>query len=140
MNIILKNFTRYLDNDNLPYQFLPDNDNMLVIKQTLEKNSSVLLTILIGCDDNETNRVRIYAAGIGEVNSITIEVLQLINMFNMQYSFFKFYVDDKNGRISMQTDIWVENINGNKSLLSLILGALEIADNCYPQIMRLLWG
>lgn len=140
MNKILKNFARYLDNNNLEYKFLPNNNNMMIIKDVLQKNSSVLVTILIGCEDNETNLVQIYATGFGQINSITIDILRQVNTFNIQYKWFKFCIDEENGRISMQTDIWVENIDGNKLMIDMILGAFQIADDCYPQIMRLCWG
>lgn len=134
MNKILKNFARYLDSNNLPYEFIPNKDNLMEIREPL-KDSTTVLTMYISCEDDKSPGVRMHVFGLAKVNNITTELSQQLNRYNEKYS-FKFMVDGS-GQIVMIAVLTV--VQGNEMLMSLIRLAIEEATACYPQIMRLLW-
>lgn len=134
MNKILKNFARYLDSNNLPYEFIPNKDNLMEIREPL-KDSTTVLTMYISCEDDKSLGVRMHVFGLAKVNNITTELSQQLNRYNEKYS-FKFMVDGS-GQIVMIAVLTV--VQGNEMLMSLIRLAIEEATACYPQIMRLLW-
>lgn len=140
MNQTLRNFTRYLDEDGVTYELirLRDNEDAILIRQRLKKNSSALISLFVHCTDKPTEvHIRIY--GLGKLNNFTIDALQLINSLNRAYSSYTFYADN-DSEIVMSTDFFIEDIGSNRPILAALYRGCSIADDCYPPIMRLLWG
>ena len=139
MNNIIRNFARYLDNHNLRYEFVPQDNNILRIQEKLQK-SSVIVTVLVAADedDEEGNRITIALYGLGQVNDYSYELYSKINELNSQYRWFRFYISGE-GLIVMSSEFYACE-QSNDHLIKMVVNALNIADECYPQIMRSLWG
>ncbi|MBQ9119043.1 MAG: YbjN domain-containing protein [Lachnospiraceae bacterium] len=138
MNQIIRNFKRFLDNHGFRYQTVPDNNNIVVIRNALDKHSSVLMTIIVSSDDDTSNVIQITAGGLGDIDEATYESMTMLNELNSYYRWFKIYTDD-NGRIILSSD-FLAGEDSNELIMSLIARVLDIADDCYPKIMRCLWG
>lgn len=134
MNKTLKNFMLYLNKNDVKYEI--GGEDTLIIRQGL-KNSGIIVSIFIIADSDNSEDISMAVFGLCQTNNITMELLQKINELNYQFRWFKLNFDGNN-RLIMRTDFYLRN-DKEQHIMEMIIRALTIADDCYPQIMRCLW-
>lgn len=139
MNTIIRNFTNYLGNNNIHYDSAMNNDNIIVIKNPLQKNSSVTMRIFVGCNDDTSDTGHIALRGFGDVNELSYNILYKLNELNSNYRWFKFEIDEDDKSITMTRD-FKKSEDTNEQIMELIVRGLNLADECYPQIMKCIWA
>ena len=138
MNNALKNFISYLNKNEIHFDVPRDNDNLVIIKNYLKKNSSILANIMIGVSDDGSKDASICLWGLGKVENITYELLEKVNELNCNFRWFKIYIND-NGNLELSYD-FILCKNSTDQLLELMIRGLGIADDCYPQLMKCIWA
>lgn len=136
MNNVFENFVRHLDKNNIRFEILKNDDNLILIRERLDKNSSVLMNILIRFDDDTSAQIAFW--GLGKTENITYDLLKKINELNTNFRWFKIYINDE-GNFIMSYDLLLCE-NSNDQLMELILRGLNIADECYPRLMKCVWA
>lgn len=137
MNKIIKNFAEFLRTQNLPYDFVGDN-NAIRVTQKFEKNPSSHMLIFVLCDDDDANDIQIALFGLGKVENMSVQLLQKINEINAKYRWFKLAITE-DWDLRMTLDAYVDG-NVNEQILAYILRAVDIADDLYPQLMKIIWS
>ena len=134
MNKIIREFAHYLEQNETTFQLGGDNQDVIFLQQSLKKNSSVLMKVLLIFDDMSI-QIRIY--GLGNTQYPSHNFLKKINLLNSKYKWYKFVVDDS-GAIYIELTVIADG-NINEKLIEYIILGLGIADDVYPTIMKSIW-
>ena len=133
----LQSFYKFLSKEGGIKVKLDAENNMLLFGQTLKDYPSVLILIVVSCDDSRLEIV----ARIVKVNEINLVILKEINIVNENTGPVKFYIDEDNGYIHLKflnITLMPRSIS-NMEILTSVRGCLDTINDCYEQIMQAIW-
>lgn len=137
----MKNSTRkfitLLDKENINYTVHTEStssekSDVLFINNNGDNMRQTLLLAINDCDAQFYLRI----AEVPETkrNLITKE----INKLNCKYRYIKFYLED-DGKLNATTSFIFNNCCVDYICMGMAINILQIADECYPSIMKIVW-
>lgn len=137
-NTIINSFAEILEKGKIKYEILGDNNEVIRFQFPLEKNPSVIITLLAIADINKSSEFTMNLYGLGEVYQITYELYEKINQLNSFYRYFKITIDENN-RIVLSTNALLDGDIGGQFYVYVHKGIL-IANDIYPKLMKVIWS
>ncbi len=137
MNASAKKFMAYLDSQSLKYDFNDREDDVSVTIGMAAKNTTVKVTVFI---DNDNSHVALRCFCIAKAPESKFgNVLVACNQCNVEYRWVKFVIDSDLD-VSVYDDAIVSPETAGEELFELVLRMIGIVDDCYPTIMKSVWG
>ena len=90
--------------------------------------------------DPDGTSVNIVAFSICKVSSDKMmDMFVLLNEFNSNYRWLKFYIDDDN-EVTVSADAVIEPVTAGDELSEIMHRFNRIIDEVYPRLMKICWG
>ncbi|GFN36610.1 YbjN domain-containing protein [Tepidimicrobium xylanilyticum] len=132
-------FRSYLQSQNINLQFNEENDGSttVVIRETLKTGGNIRILVVFNKTDS---LVSVYGGDfINGINPVKRDyVYEAINELNMKYTYLKFVF--QNDSIMAQAFTLVDNNFRSEVIMDIILGMLNIIEEEYPKLMRIIWS
>lgn len=138
---ILRNaelFKKYLDNNELTADIWEDGDDTYFqFHQKLDSGAQGRILVILGGD----SLLSVYALDyVNLTNSERKDQLyKILNDLNGKYTYYKFYLDEKN-KIYSSSFVPFENNFTPDVVMRLIVGTLNVLDEVYPLLMKIIWA
>ena len=132
-----RKFMDLLDEENIRYQLHDEttNNGSDILYSRNDGDNMKNMLILFFIDDYDAEIM----TRIAEVPEIKRTLLMKeLNKINNQYKYVNFYITDS-GEINVQTSFVFRNCCAAEICLEMARKLVEIADECYPRIMKLVW-
>lgn len=138
MKSTTQKFIKELENKEIVYEILSEeNDGNDVVKVLIVGSNAKEITILISFE--EGNTAMLVGCGIKVPENKKFSFLQKINELNCKYKWAKFELLDGNDLVLGREDKLYEN-NAGDIVLSSMANLFAIADDTYPEFMKIMWS
>ena len=132
-------FRRFLDDNDYVFSVKEDGDYPHIRFNQQLSNTSV--TVLLVFKDDF---IKIFIHNITNISdhSKIPEIVKLVNDFNRQYNFFKFYLDSDDDFI-VENDVNTDINEGDfdaRNFMGLVVAGFKIIEQIYPKLMKTLWA
>jgi hypothetical protein len=114
-----------------------EGDILLEIRQGLKSGTKVRILVCFNKDDTMVSVYGLnYVLGINP--SKRSYLYETVNDLNSKYTYFKFVLDKES--VNIQAFNVVENNFESNIVMTIILGMLQVMDEEYPGLMRVMWS
>lgn len=138
MNLSAKITAEYLEEHEVAYTVLGDNEEVISVKFKADNKESIEIKLIF--NDENTN-VAFKSFNICKVaENKKPMIYKICNSLNEKYRWAKFYIDEDDNTITVDCDALVQPDYCGRVCLELIYRLVNIIDGAYPDIMRGLWG
>lgn len=135
----IKDVKKYLDEDDLRYQEI--NDNWINI--TFKCNNINNCIVGIGISD-ESNSMSLFTT-LASLENVTVskisKITEYANIKNSEYVFTKFFIDEEHQfRLQLGIPLETQQLMSKEVFMRCLYTIFNMADEVYPDLMRLLWS
>lgn len=131
--VTMRELRNKLDEMNVKYE-VSENGNIGFF-QTGDKNFRYFTIINL---EDDAFRFMIYT-GI-ELMEYNFKTLNKINEYNMNYKWYKFFIEEDKNELMMTSYLNNEYIDDVEQLIGLIIVGGRILNHLYPDIQRFMWN
>jgi hypothetical protein len=126
----------YLDNQGISYRQM--DDHTLSITYNCDNVPSVRVVVIFDKDGDPLVALRVWS--IAKVKEEKMpQALVACNDLNNKFRWVKFTVDS-DLEFSAQMDAHVDAYSCGEEVLSLVRRTVNIVDDAYPELMKVIWG
>jgi len=128
-------FADYLDEKGVRYNV--EDEHVLSVRYNGDNAPNIRLLFIFG---KEGRDVAIRCFSVAKVPDDRVaRAHETCSKLNAQFRWVKFYVDSDN-EVTAEDDAIIEPSTLGAECFGLMLRCIEIVDNAYPEIMRVIWG
>ena len=140
MSKIADIFKSYLEQKDVNYSyFQPEEDRKEAIRVGFSGKNANDIRVLFIFDDNGTS-VNVKSFEIAKSSSDKLmDIYVLLNELNYEYRWVKFYVDSDN-EVTVSGDAITDEANAGEELFEILVRYIQIIDEVYPRIMKVIWA
>ena len=140
MSLLAEKFKSTLENEGVHYDYSPASEERdEYIRVTFSgKNANTLSTVFFFDGNGKSVNVKSYGiANVAEDSLMRMYVK--LNELNAQYRWVKFYINSEN-EVTVSGDAIIDEETGGEECFEICMRYVRIIDECYPGIMKTLWG
>lgn len=135
----IKDVKKYLDEDNLRYQEINENWINITFKCNNINNCTVGIGIL-----GESNSMSLTTT-LASLDNVAVskisKIIEYANTKNSEYVFTKFFIDNEHQFIiQLGIPLETEQIMTKEVFMRCLYTVFNMADEIYPDLMKLLWA
>ena len=140
MSILAENFKKSLDQKGIKYTYFeatPDRNEALKISFSGKNAESIGLFFFFDSNGRSVNVKSFDIAKVPEAK--LMEAYVLLNELNAAYRWVKYYLSENN-TITVSGDAVLDEASVAGECEEILFRYLNIIDECYPKIMKLIWA
>lgn len=140
MSMTCERVKSFFDEKGIKYTYFePDEKSGEVLKVTFGADNKESISILFFFDaDGDSVNVKSFSiAKVAEGK--LMEMYTLINELNYEYRWIKFYLD-KDNEVAASGDAIINEETAGDECMEIVLRYVNIIDEVYPRLMKVIWG